>query len=249
MSAPRQGFGITHNPRDGIATLMAAVPGVKGFDTLGQYDGPDRMLKDHLVWKSFRMIWSGQASVSATGSQTLHDVSMTFTKMSATAGTLLLRLFDRNLNQLAADGPSATDGIAWTSGTCTNGGTVTLGPSGQIMEQIDAGVAFNPDPGAIRAPRSRSTWTQKTDYNNSVTISAAPDSCGISAAPQRVAAAPCVRPAALRRLRAARRPRRAVGTVASEKYKIFWVNADQSGPLELFFGSGGRNAATILRPR
>ena len=81
---------------------------------------------------------------------------------------------------------SATDGIVWTSGTCTNGGTVTFGPSGQIMEQIDPGVAFNPDTGAIRAPGSRSTWTQKTDYNNPVTISAAPDSCGISAAPQRV---------------------------------------------------------------
>ncbi len=84
--------GVTHNPRDGIATLIAAVPGVKGFDNQGEpfvdvndngvrdpgepfidhngngkYDGPDGSLKDHMVWKSFRMIWSGQASVSATG--------------------------------------------------------------------------------------------------------------------------------------------------------------------------------------
>jgi len=203
--------GLTHNPRDGIATLVAAVPGVKSYDNQGEpfvdlndngvrdpgepyldsngngkYDGPDGTLKDHLVWKSFRMIWSGEASVSATGSGTTHDVFMNFTRTGATSGTLLLRLFDRNLNQLAADGPSATDGILWSSGTCAKGGTVTFGVGDQILEQIGPGVAFSPDTGAISAPGRRSSWTQKTDYSNAVSLSAAPDGCGISAAPQRV---------------------------------------------------------------
>ena len=203
--------GVTHNPRDGIATLIAAVPGVKGFDNQGEpfvdlndngvrdpgeayidyngngkYDGPDGTLKDHMVWKSFRMIWSGQASVSATGSGTTHDVFMNFTKTSATGGVVSLRLFDRNLNQLAADGPSASDGIVWTAGTCANGGTLTFGTGDQIMEQVDPGVAFVPETGAISAPGQRSSWTQKTDYSNPVAISAAPDSCTLSAGPQRI---------------------------------------------------------------
>lgn len=204
--------GITHNPRDGVATLVAAVPGVKSFDNYGEpfvdmndngvrdpgepyidyngngkYDGPDGTLKDHMIWKAFRMIWSGEASVSATGSGTTHDVFMTFTKTSATTGALLLRLFDRNLNQLAADGPSATDGIAWSSGACAKGGTLTFGADTQIMEQVDPGILFSSDaPSGYSAPGQRSTWTRQTDYNNAVTISAAPDSCPITAAPQRV---------------------------------------------------------------
>ena len=201
----------THNPRDGIATLVAAVPGVKGFDNLGEpfvdlndngvrdpgepfidyngngkYDGPDGSLREHMVWKTFRMIWSGEASVSATGSGTTHDVFMNFTPTGAPSGTLALRLFDRNLNQLAADGPSASDGIVWTAGNCAKGGTLAFVADTQIMDQTHPGIGFNPDTGAISAPGQRSTWTQNTDYSNSVTISAAPDSCGISAAPQRV---------------------------------------------------------------
>ena len=92
--------GITHNPRDGIATLVAAVPAVKGFDNQGEpfvdkndngtrdadepfidyngngkWDGPTGQLQDHMVWKVFRMIWSGEAQFSQTGTGTTHDCS------------------------------------------------------------------------------------------------------------------------------------------------------------------------------
>jgi hypothetical protein len=204
--------GLTHNPRDGIATLIAAVPAQKGFDDQGEpfvdmndngvrdpgepfidyngngkYDPPSGVNQDHMVWKTYRIIWSGEGAVTATGaSGTPHDVFMTLTKTDATHASAELRLFDRNFNQLAADGPSNTDGIAW-SATCSNGGNVAFGAGDQIMEQHDPGVLFAADTGKISTPGQRSTWTRQTDYFNSMvyTPGTAPDTCSISAAPHR----------------------------------------------------------------
>jgi hypothetical protein len=205
--------GLTHNPRDGIATLIAAVPAVKGFDNLGEpfvdmndngvrdpgepyidyngngkYDPPSGANQDHMVWKTYRIIWSGEGAVTATGATgTPHDVFMTLTKADATHASAELRLFDRNFNQVAADGPSNSDGIAW-SATCSNGGTIAFGVSDQIMEQHDPGVLFAADTGSISVPGQRSTWTRQTDYVNSIiyTPGTAPDTCAIDAKPHRL---------------------------------------------------------------
>jgi hypothetical protein len=204
--------GLTHNPRDGIATLIAAVPGQPGVDNLGEpfvdmndngvrdpgepfidyngngkWDPADGKVHERMIWKTFRMIWSGEAAVTATGAtRTAHDVFMLASNTDATHASLLLRLFDRNLNQLAADGPSATDAIAW-SASCSNGGSVAFQPESQIMEQHDPGVLFAADTGAISAPWLRSTWTRQTDYSNAIvyTPGTSPDSCTIGAAPHR----------------------------------------------------------------
>jgi hypothetical protein len=189
--------GITHNPRDGIATLIAAVPARTGTDNLGEpfvdyngngrYDPPDGHSHPYMIWQTFRIIWSGEGAVTATGTTgTPHDVFFTFTKSDATHANALLRLFDRNFNQLAADGPSNSDGIAW-SANCSNGGSIAFGLGDQIMEQHDPGVLFAADTGKISAPGLRSTWTRQTDYNNSIlyTPGTAPDTCAISAAPHR----------------------------------------------------------------
>jgi hypothetical protein len=207
----------THNPRDGIATLIAAVPAQTGFDNYGEpfvdmndngirdpgepyidyngngkYDAPSGAQQPHMVWKEFRMVWSGEAAVTVAGaSGTTHDVRLSATKPDATHATLHLQLFDRNLNQLAADGPSATDGIGWT-GTCTNG-SVTFDSDDQPMEQRQThpGVRFDEDlssatVGSISTPGLRSTWTEDTDYTNSMTFSGNPgDTCSATAVPHR----------------------------------------------------------------
>jgi hypothetical protein len=215
--------GPTHNPRDGIATLIAAVPAQPGIDSIGEpfvdindngvrdpgepyidyngngrYDPGDGHSHPYMIWKTFRIIWSGSDAVTATGATgTPHDVFMILTKTDATHASAELRLFDRNFNQLAADGPVNTDGIAW-SATCSNGGSISFGKGDQIMEQIDPGVLFAANTGCaggagvgscylISAPGQRSAWTRQTDYVNSMvyTPGTAPDTCSISAAPHR----------------------------------------------------------------
>src|SRR5207237_8808530 len=117
------GTGIIHKPRAGIATLVAAVPASHGFDNQGEpyvdmndngvhdagepyidyngngkYDGPDGRAKDHMVWKAFRVIWSGEAAVSPAGQGTVHD-----SFLSRSGNTVTLKLFDRNFNALASE--------------------------------------------------------------------------------------------------------------------------------------------------
>ena len=179
--------GPTHNPRDGIATLIAALPGVKGFDDQGEpyvdsndngkhdpgepfidyngngkWDGPDGTIKDHMIWKAFRIIWSGEASFSAT-SHTVHDSGIKVSGSSVTA-----YLVDRNLNALAADGPASSDGVTLTS-TCSNPPSndcaVTFASGDIPMDQIHPGVLFKADDGSIILPQERATWTRNINYD------------------------------------------------------------------------------------
>ena len=197
--------GLTHNPRDGIATLIAAVPGVKSFDDQGEpfvdsndngvwdpgepyidyngngkWDAPDGKVKDRLIWKTYRVIWSGEAAVTPSGATTnTHDIFMT-----KSGADLSLTLFDRNFNALAADGPSASDGISW-SATCAGDGQITM-TSPTALNQTDPGVLFTDDSGKISAPGLRTTWTRGTVYSNRTSFTGAPkQECTISAGPQR----------------------------------------------------------------
>lgn len=203
--------GVTHFPRAGVVTLVAAVPAVKGFDNQGEpfvdkndngtrdadepfidyngngkWDGPTGQIQDHMVWKVFRIIWSGEAQVTATGSPTTHDSFIT----SDASGNVIVTLFDRNLNALAADGIASSDGVSWTAGACGGGaadGSVTFGVDDQVMDQTHPGILFTADTGAISAPGSRSTYTRSVDYHNSYSITGTPggQSCPISAMPHR----------------------------------------------------------------
>jgi hypothetical protein len=201
--------GITHNPRDGVVTLVAAVPAVKGFDNQGEpfvdkndngtrdpdepfidyngngkWDGPTGALQDHMVWTVFRIIWSGEAQVSPTGTGTTHD-SFIASDPSVTGG-LILNIFDRNLNALAADGIASSDGIAWAGGTCTGDGSVSPLSSDQPMDQTHPGILFTAATGAISNPGSRTTYTRNIDYHNSFTFTGtAGQTCTGSALPHR----------------------------------------------------------------
>ncbi len=198
--------GLTHNPRDGIATLIAAVPGVKSFDDQGEpfvdsndngvwdpgepfidyngngkWDAPDGKVKDRLIWKTYRVIWSGEAAVTPSGAtRNTHDVFMT-----KSGADLSYTLFDRNFNALAADGPSASDGITWTP-VCSGDGQVTL-TSPTALNPTDPGVLFDADTGKILAPGQRTTWSRGTAYGNHTGFTgAANQECTITGAPQRV---------------------------------------------------------------
>jgi hypothetical protein len=196
--------GITHNPRDGVVTLIAAVPGVKSFDNQGEpyvdkndngtrdadeefidyngngkWDGPDGQLKDRVIWKEFRIIWSGEASIPPAGGGT-HQSYMT-----KSAGNVVTANFvDKNLNALAADGASASDGIDW-SATCTGGSALDV-PS-TVMDQVNPGILFTADTGAISAKQNRTTYTRNINYGDHLSFPAGvtKDSCTITAAPRR----------------------------------------------------------------
>lgn len=199
--------GVTHFPRAGIVTLVAAVPGVKGFDNQGEpfldkndngirdadepyidyngngkYDGPDGTLKDHMVWKEFRVIWTGEAAFTANGtSGTTHDSSIAAEGNSG----VVLNLFDRNLNAVAADAIASSDGISWSS-SCSGDGTILFGSSDQPMDQHDPGVLFSADTGKISAPGQRTTWTRNIDYHNTYTFTGSPSqTCNLTAQPHR----------------------------------------------------------------
>ncbi len=181
--------GITHNPRDGIVTLVAAVPGVKSFDDQGEpfvdandngvwdpgeafidyngngkWDAPDGKVKDRLIWKAYRVIWSGEAAVTPSGSAVnRHDTFMT-----KSSGGVSYTIFDRNFNAVAADSPPPGDFIAWSSSGCSGDGQLTFGVDSLALNQLNPGVLFEADTGKISAPGLRSTWTQGTEYSNAV---------------------------------------------------------------------------------
>ncbi|MGZ6141874.1 MAG: hypothetical protein ACXWLM_00990 [Myxococcales bacterium] len=198
--------GITHNPRDAVATLVAAVPAIKGFDTFGEpfvdkndngvrdpdepyidyngngkYDPGDGSNREHMVWKVFRVIWSGASVTPPQGQGTNHDSFMTWDKPNL---TLTAHYVDRNLNALAADGASGADSIGWQVGVCTGDAVVNLFTDGIAMDQSNPGILFAADTGDISAPGTRGTYTRNTDYSNTYTISGA-GSCPVIATPAR----------------------------------------------------------------
>lgn len=202
--------GITHNPRDGVATLLAAVPGVKGFDNVGEpyvdrddsgvwkpgdpyidyngngkYDPPDGQLKDHMQWKVYRMIWSGQSTIPVAGGGIGHDSFLSFTTSNKTSGTVTGTFFDSNLNSLAADGQSAADGIAF-SAQCSGDGTITFAAPTVVMDQANPGISFAADTGKISAPGQRSTYTRNNQYQDGYSFTGTTgQTCTFSASPQR----------------------------------------------------------------
>jgi hypothetical protein len=199
------GTGLIHNPRDGIVTLVAAAPadgvdsqgepyvdanddGVRDatepyldFNGNGRYDGPTGRLQPHLLWKSFRILWTGEAAVSAAGAPSAHDSFL----LRGADGTVTAAFFDRNFNQLAADGPASADGISWTA-ECDSG-SLSFAADEQPMEQGKSGVLFAAD-GSISGPQNRATWTQAVDYANAVRFTAgdaASATCTVTARPHR----------------------------------------------------------------
>ena len=200
--------GVTHNPRDGVVTLIAAVPGGSDWDNYGEpfidkndngtrdpdepfidydgngkWDGPSGTQRPHMVWKPFRIIWSGEAQVSATGTGTTHDCWIDADP--GTPGGIVYNLFDRNLNAVAADGIASSDGISWTS-HCSGDGSIAFGVDDQVMDQIHPGILFNSDTGAISVPGTRSTYTRNIDYHNSAAFTGTTgQSCTLTAAPHR----------------------------------------------------------------
>lgn len=201
--------GVTHNPRDGVATLVAAVPGVKGFDSFGEpfvdmndngvrdadepfidyngngkYDGPSGQLQDHMVWKAFRVIWSGAANIppSSGGNQ----YSSFMVQNSNNKDNLTAVFVDLNLNALAADGAAGTDGYDW-SATCTGASADgQVAAAGVAMDQANPGILFASDTGSISAPGNRGTYT-RTSTGNSMTSATTMtgQQCTINATPHR----------------------------------------------------------------
>jgi hypothetical protein len=192
--------GLVHNPRDGIVTLIAAVPagpdapdlgepyldendnGVRDpgepyldYNGNGQYDGPSGKLGVHLLWSEFRIIWSGDADAGSSAHSS-------FIQIDGQSAQLFLH--DVNFNALAADGPSGSDAVAF-SGSCDSGSLANL-PELRMPQVADGypGVAFKSD-GAISDPADHATYLGATDaYSFNFTYSpadSAADSCTLTA--------------------------------------------------------------------
>jgi hypothetical protein len=171
--------GLVHNPRDGVATLIAAVPagpdapdlgepfvdfndnGVHDpdepyldYNGNGQYDAASGKLGDHLLWSAFRIIWSGDADVSPAAHSS-------FIQIDGRSAQLFLH--DANFNALAADGPSGGDTVSF-SGSCDQGALSDIPAQLRMPQAGDGypGIVFKND-GAIEAPASHATYLGATD--------------------------------------------------------------------------------------
>lgn len=132
--------GRVHNPRDGLATLVAYVaspndglqgepyvdendndkydPGEPFFDTNG--DGVWNSEQDTHIWKAIKILWTGKNSSSICASVTcVEPVQAPQIERKATQ-TFNFTLLDQNLNVLAANDP-ANDMLSWNikEGTAT----------------------------------------------------------------------------------------------------------------------------------
>ena len=202
---------VTHNPRDGVATLVVAVPGVSAFDDLGEpyvdandngirdpteafldfngngnYDKPDNTQKPRLVWKSLRIIWSGSADATPTRHGSYFDATATATTLSGTA-----HIWDTNFNALAADGAANTDTLQVTA-DCTEAGGNESPPLASVpptLRQTTPGILFcdaGPAcPGGIDGAGSSTTYRDGTDYRLTGTVAAKPTTCTFTAATSR----------------------------------------------------------------
>ncbi|MFN2550027.1 MAG: hypothetical protein ABR567_21590 [Myxococcales bacterium] len=203
--------GITHNPRDGVVTLVAAVPGVKDFDTQGEpfvdwndngvrdpdepfidyngngkYDSGDGTSHDRMVWRVFRVIWSGGATIPPLGAGNTHSSFLVQDSLQPTSFKTVF--VDANLNNLAADGPSGSDGMAWGAQCAGGNADGTFDVPDTALDQTNPGILFVADTGAISAPGNRSTYTQVSSGNviSSPGGSMAGQSCTVSVKPHRV---------------------------------------------------------------
>jgi len=185
--------GITHNPRDGVATLVAAVPGPSGpddqgepyvdaddngqhaateqfidFNGNGKWDPADGSTKSHMIWQAVRVVWSGDADLTKNAP----PVSLLkYTVGAASSGpgeTAIGKLYlnDKNLNALAADSVGGTDSVTFQAGTCTLNGAVTVAGDGSLSQE--PGILFKATDGSISTPGLHDTYLQHTDYDFSV---------------------------------------------------------------------------------
>jgi hypothetical protein len=187
--------GVTHNPRDGVATLMVAVPGEDGFfgpgangepfvdandsgkfeageafvdvNGNGTYDDASsgQMQSPLMLWTEYRIIWSGSADLTTTG----HGSHVVGAVSGNTLNNLTVRYNDRNFNKLSAVGPE--DGFALGS-NCTASGS--LEGNAFTAQHIpfnpdEPGILFDPVTGAIDGPSFPSTYRRETDTNLQVT--------------------------------------------------------------------------------
>ncbi len=182
--------GITHNPRDGVATLMVAVPGVPGFfdqnangepfvdsndnnvhDTgeffidvngNGRYDDNSggQQQNPRMVWRALRIIWSGEADVS----NSTHGSHVTGTPSGAKLNNLVVRLNDINFNKLAVDSADGSDGFALAA-ACNPDGSLTGNVFNAVpkLDPHNPGILFDPPTGNISGPGLPSTYRQETD--------------------------------------------------------------------------------------
>lgn len=190
--------GVTHNPRDGLVTLLAAVPsrsadsqgepwldtndnGVRDasepyldFNGNGKWDGPDGQIKDRLLWKVLRLVWSGEADRSPSAHASFLEVE---------GAAAIVRLHDRNFNALAAAGPAGTDLVAIEPGACTGDGRLATTPAAAfLLAQDEPGIALDPETGRILAPGLHSSWLRGTEYGlrGSLAGSTTPQACGVT---------------------------------------------------------------------
>lgn len=195
--------GITHNPRDGIATLVAAVPGSKSFDDQGEpyvdtdddnareageqfidvngngkWDAMDGTVKERMLWKAVRVIWSGEADFD-------HNVAVSTVKYTSSGGVASGTMYfnDKNLNALAADSIGGSDTIGFSAGTaCSLGDSLVVAPDLTKFSQ-DPGILFKASDGSISTPGLHSTYLQHTDYNFTAQLAAGGkpgQTCGVS---------------------------------------------------------------------
>ncbi len=132
----------------------------------GMYDSATSaggaMQSPRMLWKSYRMIWSGVAdtSTSAHGSHIVGTVS------GATLNNLTVRLNDCNYNKLSAT--SASDNFQLTASCSPDGqieGNAFSAPSGIPLDPSTPGIVFNPTNGGISDPGLPSSYRNETDVN------------------------------------------------------------------------------------
>ena len=153
--------GVTRNPRDGLATLMVAVPATASFFDTNSYGEPFLDANDDGVRQATemfldvngngkyddangssagvkqdpRMLWKSLRVVwsgSADTSNTAHGSKLLGTGASGSLTNGLLRIHDRNFNKLAANGAAGTDLATFSADPCSLGATFTFIPTKPI---------------------------------------------------------------------------------------------------------------------
>ena len=184
----------TRNPRDGLATLMVAVPAVAGFFDTNAYGEPFLDVNDDGVRQTTetfidangngkyddangpgagvkqdpRMLWKSLRIVwsgSADTSSTAHGSKLLGTAVKTNLTGGLLRIHDRNYNKLAANGHAGTD-LASFSASCTQSASFTPSPATKALDQVKVGIQLNngDEEHPISGPAFPTTYRQGTEY-------------------------------------------------------------------------------------